>query len=151
MDDLNWAEQVSQKIRLVSAGLEKKQLNQFKVNFLKRVVKRVDEYSQSGCSECENRKVEVSKLIGMLVDERNQEPTDFATYESTLKQITNHLEKEHQLIEDGAYMMKWLIIGLIAGAAFISQYAGSVGIGLSLGIIIGTILDNNAKKAGKVI
>jgi hypothetical protein len=151
MEELNWAEHVNQKIRLVSTGMEKKQLNRFKVNFLKRVVKRVEEYSQAGCSECENYKVEVSRLISMLVDERNQEQPDFPTYEATLKQITKHLEKEHHLIEAGANMIKWLIIGLVSGAAFLSQYGGSVGIGLSLGIIIGTILDNKAKKEGKVI
>jgi hypothetical protein len=151
MGESAWAEQTIEKITRICAGMEKKQQNKCRVKLLLRMVKRVGEYAEDNCQECEVFKEDVSQIIGMLIDVRNDEEVDYSLYDATIKQIKQHIQKDHKLLDEGTYMLQWLFIGVVAGVLLVNYYEGSVSLGISFGIIIGTILDRNAKKAGKVI
>jgi len=121
----DWYNRVVQEINLHKNALNKKDYKKYKLDFLLRLAKRVDESK-------ENRK----------------------SYFKTIGNITKHLRKQHKLVTAGYYLGICISIGTGVGIA-IGAALGNPGIGpaigIALGVAVGSYLDRKAKKEGRVI
>ena len=121
--------------------------------FLK-MARRVDEFAPT-CPKCRLFQTELDKMLRDLAANAPQILKEQKrTFLGGMEAILSHLQKIHGLISEGQNMGLWLAIGagigLALGAGSRNPAIG-IPIGVALGLIVGTALDNKAKKEGKVI
>ncbi|MGI5840268.1 MAG: hypothetical protein ACOX8W_11485 [bacterium] len=82
----------------------------------------------------------------------NGKTVNFRQYRLRLRQVISHLKAKHGLTEEGGYLSLWIAIGLCFGGVFNNILGPAyIGLGLCLGIAVGTALDADAKKKGRQI
>ncbi len=139
-------------------SLGPKGAKKYKLDLLKRVAKRVDDFSTT-CAECEAHKKDISRLVdelNMAIQAPGQRvPKEF---NRTLNNIVEHLKKVHKLVDKGHYMGIGIGIGLALGAGIGAAIGAATdnpgigtGVGIALGLAIGAYLDKRAKDEGRVI
>lgn len=151
MKQSKWLNQANGRLDKILEKMHNDGLRRFKVDKLKKLVQRIDEFSQQDCEQCNALQQKVERLIGTLEDMLKGKPVDTQNYKNIYKELLTHIKKGHGLVEQGQLMNQWIIIGLILGIAFLFVTIYSISFGLFFGIIIGAIFDANAKKKGKVI
>ncbi|MBH1940625.1 hypothetical protein I5677_06965 [Mobilitalea sibirica] len=125
------------------------------VDLLERITQRLIEFSDN-CDECTNFITDLTDLLNDII--YKQEPLDkkdFMRFQSKLKVITQHMEKEHNLLPDGHYISMYLPLGisfgLIFGLILFDNISMGLPLGVAFGLIIGSSMDADAKKKGKTI
>lgn len=153
-----WYNRIAAEITQYEYTLGQKEAKRYKLDLLKRVAKRVDDFSHT-CGECQTFQSEITRLVqemSLLTQMPNKEGVKSHT--KAINNIVSHLKKVHKLVEKGHYMgmgigIGWLIgaaIGGALGAAFDNPGIGTA-IGIALGIAVGYYLDKKAKEEGRVI
>ncbi|MGJ7922705.1 hypothetical protein [Neobacillus sp. LXY-4] len=151
MKGAKWSKEAIGKIDQVEQRIDRNTIRKLKLDLLKKVILRVEEFSVQSCTQCEENKENLNKLITIVVNIANGKPQNIKEYNTILMGIIKHLKKAHGLVERGQYMNQWIVLGLIFGVAFIYFSIYAVSFGLMLGIGIGAMLDEDAKKKGKLI
>jgi len=149
----DWLEETNEKIAKHKKSFTKAESRKYRLDFLKRVAKRVDEFS-SMCGECYQYKGEITNLLNNLEGLIQISPTAIKDYRNKIKKIVGHLRKNHKLIPAGTYTAigngAGVALGTSIGAAMDNIGTG-VGIGAGIGMAIGAALEAKAKKDGKII
>ncbi len=148
MENSNWFEEASRRIKDVLLLLGEKQAKKYKIDMLLRMVHHMDRFSKNGCKECENLKENLNDLILLL---ENQNEMDPKQYKATFKLVVKHFVKKHGLVEEGTYLSLGMAYGLIFGAALSSFYYMAIPLGMLFGLVIGLWMDDKMKKQGRVV
>ncbi|WP_147534157.1 hypothetical protein [Bacillus marasmi] len=151
MKQSKWLNQANGRLDRIIETMHNDGLRRLKVDKIKKIVGRIDEFSQENCEQCQALQQKADVLIGILEDMLRGKSINPQEYKDIYKELLTHVKKGHGLFEPGQLMNQWLVIGLLIGSAFMFLNLYSVSIGLISGIIIGAIFDANAKKKGRVI
>jgi len=153
-----WYNRIASEISQYTVPSGRKDVKKYKLDFLLRVARRVDDFSQT-CDECRTHQKEIEGLVQEL-DFLIQRPDrqQHRKYKKNVFNITEHLKKVHKLVDKGHYMGMGIGIGMAIGAG-IGAALGAVldspgigtGIGVGLGLAVGAYLDRKAREEGRVI
>jgi len=149
----DWLEETNEKISKHKKSFTKAESRKYRLDFLKRVAKRVDEFS-SMCGECYQYKGEITNLLNNLEGLIHLSPMATKDYRNKIKKIVEHLRKKHKLIPAGTYTAIGNGLGVALGASLgtaMDNIGAGIGIGAGVGVAIGAALEAKAKKDGKII
>ncbi len=149
----DWLEETNEKIAKHKKSFTKAESRKYRLDFLKRLAKRVDEFS-SACGECYQYKGEITNLLNNLEGLIQLSPMATKDYRNKINKIVGHLRKKHKLIPAGTYTAIGNGIGVALGTSFgaaTGNIGAGVGIGAGIGMAIGAALEAKAKKDGKII
>lgn len=160
MEQSDWLKETNRKLDYYISSLDKKKVNRFRLEILKRIAVRTDKFSNGGCLECVENKESINKLLIMLEENENEQAAGYKSYSLLVKKLIEHLQKVHGLIEEGANVSTWMPLGMMFGMCFgmcfgmlIKSIGLSIGLslGLAIGVAVGAGMDDKAKKEGKMI
>ncbi|OPZ93941.1 MAG: hypothetical protein BWY74_00945 [Firmicutes bacterium ADurb.Bin419] len=155
------AKKLVDDINAVKSNLDAKKVKFFRVDRLKNIVDRLNQYSDS-CTECTDflNTFETDMMNNLKPDDIQRS----RTYLKNFNKIVSHLCKKHKLVTPSYYVGLYLSLGMSVGMTIgmsigiaISSNTMSVGmslgmsLGMSFGILIGSLMDADAKKKGIVI
>jgi hypothetical protein len=153
-----WYNRIAAEITQYEYTLGQKEAKKYKLDLLRRVAKRVDDFSNT-CAECQTHQQEITRLVREL-SLLTQMPSKqgLKSHTKAVSIPLEHLKKVHKLVEKGHYVgigvgIGWLVgaaIGGALGAAFENPGVGT-GVGIILGIGVGMYLDRKAEREGRVI
>ncbi|WP_318507219.1 hypothetical protein [Bacillus sp. T3] len=149
MEKSKWYKTAIGKAERNKQSLNYSTMRKYKINFLPKMIERVEGFSHENCKKCEENKQSIDQLLGTTEDMIKGKPVDLKKFKADLKKVLTHLKKDHGLVEERQYINQWLVLGLIFGLAFMFVHIYSVSFGLIIGIGLGAMLDANAKKNGK--
>jgi hypothetical protein len=121
----------------------------------KRIVKRLDSFA-SDCEECEKHFFDFEKHLLQLKELSDSlTAEDIKNHKQKVTNISNHLQKQHNLIPGGHYLGIYLSLGVSLGVVFGLLIFDNIGIGIpigmGIGVAVGLFLDEDAKKKETVI
>lgn len=152
MTHSGWYREIASRIGAVCQTLDNTAARQLRVALLKNAAARVAEFSAAPCRECGSLLEDVEQLVSDLEQLTQSGEIDRRQYFTRLRRIINHLKSKHGLSEKGSYLSQWIALGLCFGMVFYNMLGPAyIGLGLCLGIAVGSALDADAKKKGKQI
>jgi hypothetical protein len=149
----DWLEETNEKIAKYKNAFTKAESRKYKLDFLARVAKRVNEFS-SMCGECYQYKGEITNMLNNLEGLIQLSPTATKDYRNKINKIVGHLRKKHKLIQAGTYTAIGNGAGVALGASLgiaMDNIGAGIGAGAGIGVAIGAALEAKAKKDGKII
>ncbi len=151
--DSAWYRGVIARIDTLKAGMGKKDIKRFKLDYLPKLAVRIDGFS-AYCPDCQTHRGEITELLKTPDKPEPVTKAELKAYTKKLDAITEHLKKTHKLVTEEQYMILATAIGPGLGIAIgaITDNTGiGIGIGVALGTGIGWMLDRKAKKEGRII
>ncbi len=153
-----WYNRIATEIGQYQITLGEKGAKQYKLDMLRRVARRVDEFSDT-CGECQALKQEITSLmqeLSLLVQMPGKE--GFKNHIKAVNKLVEHLKKVHKLVDKGHYLGMGIGIGMVIGAGLGGALGAAMdnpgigtAIGVALGVAIGMYLDRKARQEGRVI
>ena len=149
-----WLNGIKKQLNLLKDTLSDRDYKKYKLRLLLCLAERVTQYFDE-CGQCQVFQKDISALIqdvGNLVqlsDKQRQK-----SYFKSMDNITNHLEKQHKLVNEGYYMAICIAIGTALGVGLgtaFEQIGGGIPIGVGTGVAIGAALEAKAKKEGRIL
>jgi hypothetical protein len=150
----DWLDDINRQIILYKDTLSEKEYKKYKLRLLLCLAERVPQFSHE-CGQYQMFQQDISTLVqdvGNLIhltDKQRQK-----VYFKSMDKITNHLQKQHKLVNEGYYMGIGIAIGSGIGVALgaaLEQFGGGIPIGVGIGLAIGAALDAKAKKEGRIL
>lgn len=152
MDNLSWQGQVTQRIEQAKRGLDKGESQRLQLPMLDRIAHRLTQFHAAGCTECGKLERVMDHLVGQAELRAQGSAVDYKEYKGRLLVLTKHLKTVHGLIEPGTNVSLGISLGLLAGVTLQSLFGTAyLGIGLCLGVAVGSMMDAKAKKDDKEI
>ena len=163
-------------INKLKFGLKYKQIKILKIDRIENMINKLYQYS-GACKECNSylntcNSYLMNNLNIFVSNFKNNNSLDkvsYRNYTNCFNKIVSHLCKKHKLSEKGTYfsivfsvVMSIMSSGVSVGAS-ISMCIGSsvkwmliclgtgMGIGASMGILVGRLMYLNAKKKGNIV
>jgi hypothetical protein len=149
----DWLEETNEKIEKYKKSFTKSESRKYRLEFLERVVKRVNEFSAT-CGECYQHKGEITTLLNNLEGLIQLSPMATKDYRNKINKIVGHLRKEHKLIPAGTFTAIGNGVGVALGTSLglaTDNLAAGIGAGAGIGVAVGAALEAKAKKDGKTI
>ena len=153
-----WYNRIATEVSQYGLTLGPKDAKKYRVDQLRRIAKRIDDYSGI-CAECQAYQAEITRLVkelGLITQMPDRDK--LKKYMQSIERITEHLKKEHHLVDKGHYMGIGIGIGMAIGGGLGSALGAGfdnpgvgIGIGVGVGLLIGVLLDKRARDEGKVI
>ena len=158
-DDL-WYRRFTKVVEDHKSAFSEKQVKRYQLTLLLRIAGRVKDFSDQ-CETCRS----YQRTLTRLKEEMPELPGSRAQRQyqaQQLREMGEHFVNAHNLAPPGYYMRKWLIYGLIAGAALgvilgmvilgsaLYLPAGAA-IGVLVGGMIGNVMDGNVKQGHRLI
>ena len=150
----NWYNRIVKEIEVYQTALTKKEFKKYKLDFLLRIVGRVEEFSGT-CGECQLFQQEIGELVqelSLLIQMPGKESR--RSHIKRINKVARHLQKGHKLVSSGYYIGICMAIGTGIGAALgIALDNPGIGptLGIGIGLAIGSYLDRKAKREGRVL
>ncbi len=126
----------------------------YNLDRLLKIARRVDEFAPN-CPKCQELQTEIER---MLRDLKTYTPQEFKQQKRVFfrdsEALFYHLQKAHGIISEGQYTGALLALGAGMGVALgagFNNLGFGIPVGTAAGLIIGIILDDRAKKAGKML
>ena len=158
----NWATKIIDEIDEKLKGVRDKELRFYRIDELKRNIKRTDEFS-SGCPQCQKEKINISETV-RKIDEAIKVPgKSRREYDRLISRLAGHMHKQHGFITPYYYtylfsffgMVAGLLIGYILQMLFPAQDWEMLLIGFILGLLpgyfIGTYRDKKIRSENKLM
>ncbi|MGI6366235.1 MAG: hypothetical protein ACOX2G_11015 [Bacillota bacterium] len=146
-------EQLQENYNLLQEVSDEKKYRLLFNKKLGRVIERLGAFSQ--CPECKQYMSELNEALVEIISQGKLERIAAKQLNAKIHAVIKHLERAHQLLPEGTYMVTFMSLGLSLGIVFGLLVLDNVGLGipfgLGLGIAIGAALDADAKKKGKVL
>lgn len=147
----DWYYGIERRINYQKDTLSEKDYRKYKLDLLLCLARRVGSFSAL-CTECQNRKQEITALTNDLANLSLMSKAARKSYFKALGDITKHLQKQHKLVTEGQYIGIGMAIGGAIGVALSAVLeGGGLPIGIGIGAAFGFYLDAKAKKEGRVI
>jgi len=150
----DWLEGTKRQVDLLRGTLSERDYKKFKLRSLICFAERVTEFYVE-CGQCQIFQKDISALIqdvGNLVQLADKERQK--SYFKSMDKISNHLQKQHKLVNEGYYMSIGIAIGSGIGVALgaaMDNIGSGIPIGVGIGLAIGAALDAKAKKEGRIL
>ena len=150
----DWLNGIMRQVDLLRDTLSERDYKKFKLRLLICLAERVTQFYNE-CGQCQILQQDISVLIqdvGNLVQLADKERQK--SYFKSINKVTNHLHKQHKLVNEGYYMGIGMAIGSGIGVALgaaLEQISGGIPIGVGIGLAIGVALDAKAKKEGRIL
>ena len=150
----DWLDDIKRQANLLKHTLSEKDHKKYKLRLLLCLAERISQFYDE-CGQCQLFQKDISDLIqdvGNLVQLADKERQK--SYFKSIDKITNHLQKQHKLVNEGYYMGFGIAIGSGIGVALgaaLEQIGGGIPIGVGIGVAIGAALDAKAKKEGRIL
>ncbi|MFC2032305.1 hypothetical protein ACFLUS_02915 [Chloroflexota bacterium] len=150
----DWLDGIKRQITLLKDTLSEKDYKKYKLPLMLCLAERVTQFYDE-CGQCQILQQDISALtqdvgnLTQLADKERQK-----SYFKSIDKITNHLQKQHKLVNEGYYMGIGIAIGSGIGVALgvaLEQIGGGIPIGVGIGLAIGAALDAKAKKEGRIL
>ncbi len=152
MDNHTWQDRVTQRIEQGAAGLDKGAERRLQPAVLRRITRRLGQFSAAGCEECDRLKSVMENLVQQIERQAQNGAIDYKEHKQQLLVLTRHLKSVHGLIEPGTYVSLGVALGLLAGVTLQNLWGPAyLGVGLCLGVAIGGMMDAKAKQDDKEI
>ena len=108
------------------------------------------------CEECSKQLQDVEVYLTQLKKKVNHsEEIDYKKHKLHYHTISNHLTKQHEIITSGYYLSIFMSIGsglgLVFGMLIFDNMILGLVFGAAIGVAVGSLLDANSKKKGKVL
>ncbi|PKM94229.1 MAG: hypothetical protein CVU84_12265 [Firmicutes bacterium HGW-Firmicutes-1] len=158
MEQSTWYLELIDKIEAVTNGFSEKETKKYQINWLKKLLVKVDLF-QSSCTECCELKTEVETLLTELSFIKTQSNHDTTQYFKIMDTIYKHLKTRHKIVEIRHYVNFGVIIGVVLGiivSITLKNYIpGALKYGMYVsvlaGFVIGLYLDKKAVTENRVI
>jgi len=150
----DWLADIKKRITVYEDTLNEKEYKKYRLRRLVCLAERVAQFSPE-CGQCQMFQQDIATLVqdvGSLIhltDKPRQK-----VYFRSMDKITNHLQKQHKLVNEGYYMGIGIAIGSGIGVALgaaLEQFGGGIPIGVGIGLAVGAALDAKAKKEGRIL
>ncbi|MFC1955811.1 hypothetical protein ACFLWZ_04705 [Chloroflexota bacterium] len=150
----DWLDGIKKQVNMLKDTLSEKYFKKYKLYLLLCLAERVTQFYDE-CGQCQIFQQDLSALIEdvgnltQLADKERQK-----SYFKSMDKITNHLQKQHKLVNEGYYMGIGIAMGSGIGVALgvaLEQIGGGIPIGVGIGLAIGAALDAKAKKEGRIL
>lgn len=148
-------QEILEQLDTIEKYISEKRIKKLNLPLAKKIIKRLDSFSEA-CDACRSRIHDFSVLIGKRSQGANQ--TIDKELNALISDATTHLQKVHNLVPENhytnTYMSYGIALALVFGGIFplLFNQNGLIGIGLpigiSIGIVIGSKLDEDAKNEG---
>src|SRR5690554_3447873 len=139
-------EQLQENYRLLQEVSDEKNYRLLFNKKLGRVIERLGAFSQ--CPECKQYMLELNEVLVEIISQGKLERIAAKQLNAKVHAVIKHLERAHQLLLEGSYMVIFMSLGLIWGIVLGMLVLDNVGLGipfgLGLGIAIGAALDADA-------
>lgn len=149
----DWLEETNEKIAKYKNSFTKAESRKYRLAFLGRVAKRVNEFSPT-CGECYTHKGEITALLNNLEGLIQLSLTATKDYRNKINKIVGHLRKKHKLIPAGTYTAIGNGVGVALGVSIgvtMDNIGAGIAAGAGIGMAVGTALEAKAKKDGKIL
>ncbi|HEX79332.1 MAG TPA: magnesium transporter [Dehalococcoidia bacterium] len=162
----DWYEKINKHITMLenqSGFLDRKKWH---FPLLSRLAKRVDSYSDE-CQECHRLKYEIEVLCGYHANSQQTTPSNYQSYQTTIKSIVQHLKRKHRLVNEKQNIKRLVSASFLFGLFFIMLGYLLFNFGITLlalsitipalfirvifSCTVGYLLDLRAKRRGLVI
>ena len=150
----DWLDSIKKQITLLKDTLSERDYKKFKLRLLICLAERVTQF-YGECGQCQIYQQDISVLIqdvGNLVQLADKERQK--SYFKSIDKVTNHLQKQHKLVNEGFYLGIGISLGSGIGVALgaaLEQIGGGIPIGVGIGLALGAALDAKAKKEGRLL
>jgi len=149
----DWQKQSLERLESIKHNLDKKEIKQFKLLNLERIVYRVAEFSGT-CPECQQNQGLVNELIHASGGPIQSSKIERKVYYKKLRTLTTHMTKKHNLRAEGSFLALGLALGPAIGVSLgtaMQNIGAGIAIGTGLGLALGSGLEARAKREGRII
>ena len=149
-----WLNSIKDQINTLKSTLSEADYKKYKLSLILCIAERVAQFGYE-CGQCQLFKHDIPTLIqgiGNLIQMHDKERQK--SYFKSIDRITNHLQKQHKLVNEGYYMGIGIAIGSGIGVALgvaLERVGLGIPIGVAIGLSIGAALDAKAKREGRII
>ena len=145
-------QELKDRVNGFAQSVDERTQKSFKIKTLYRVIEETERH-QENCEVCRAHVEQLSALVDKLESalKNHEERSD---YLGDLKAMQQHFHKNHGFITEGYYTSLGISLGLCLGVALalsIFDNIAFMALGLPIGLGIGSSMDADAKKKGKVI
>ena len=150
----DWLNSIQKQIDTLKDTLSEKHYKKYKLRLLLCIAERVTQFYPV-CGQCQIFQKDITTLVQdignltQLPDKNRQK-----SYFKTIDKVTNHLQKQHKLVNEGYYIGIGMAIGSGIGVALgaaLEKVGGGIPIGVGIGLAIGAALDAKAKREGRIL
>lgn len=140
-------------LKYLATTSDQKMSDTLELNRYKRIFEMLISYAPD-CEKCEELLRAADKDITLLVDNRDSmTEKEISEHKALLRDMKNHLQKQHQVVQKGFYLSIGLSMGVAIGVALGLTLFNNIGIGIAIGIVMGIAIgsgaDARADKNGK--
>lgn len=142
-------------IKEAKLHIKKRDPINLELNHFDRMISHLGANSKK-CSECKSLYTDVEDYFESIKEnEYNLNRKDKKESKVLSETIIKHLKKEHNLFRQGYYMSIFIplgtSLGIVAGLLFFDRIVLPAVLGLTLGLLVGVILDGTVKKFNRTI
>jgi hypothetical protein len=136
-------------------NVKKRDTINLELNHFDRMISHLGANSKK-CSECKALYKDVEDYFETLKEkDYNLDRKDKKTSKTLTDTIIKHLRKEHNMFRQGYYMSIFIplgtSVGLVAGLLFFEKTVLPTVLGITMGLLIGVVLDATVKKYKRTI
>ncbi len=149
----NWATNTIAELEVKLDGIRDKEIRFYRIEELKRNIKRIDEFSKS-CQHCKEEKIHIDEILKNIDTAIKVPGKTRREYDRLISRISSHMHKQHGFITPYYYSYLYSFFGIVAGLAigYILQKVSSTKnwelmlIGFILGLLPGYFIGHYKDK-----
>ncbi|MFC1964108.1 hypothetical protein ACFLV1_01865 [Chloroflexota bacterium] len=162
----DWCESVSREITELKDRLNPLGQRRYKLSLFIRMTRRIADFS-TDCEECQVLKSQITEVSEELRYSPQMTPKEYGNYLTTIKSINRHLKRKHRLVDEKQYIKRFVSISAALGLSLVMSGFVLINFGITLlalsvtlpalvirvicSYAVGYLLDNRARKQGRVI
>ena len=154
MEMESWAKEQLHKLETSTKLYSKKEKTKIGYRYLKEAIPFLAEKNDSD-SKANDFRLKLEELIDSLPVKNEEGPLNLDTYPAKLSTFKKEMQSIYNVISKGTYISQGTALGMLFGLVFgiiiIDSIALGMLLGLTFGVSIGTSLENQAKKEGRLL
>jgi len=152
MEMLNWTEKQIEKLDSKTKDYTEKEKTKIGYSYIKSALYIVPEKITDD-TDLQEFKTKIENLIDSLPIENNSGKVEYDSYLLALKSFKKEVKQKYNVISKGTYINQGVLgmpVGSLLGLLFDHLVFGLL-IGLTGGLIIGSVLESKAKKENRLL
>lgn len=152
MERLDWTETQMQKLDSKMKGYTEKEKKKIGYSYIQSALSIIPEKITDD-TNLQEFKAKIEYLIDSLPIKKDGNKAENDTYSSALSSFKKEIKKKYNVVSKGTYVNQGVLgmpFGLLLGLLFDNITFGLL-IGLSTGLVVGSVLENKAKKENRLL